>query len=456
MHLQRRSLFALLGTLLLAACAIPTPWSTEPPPIVFVHGNGDSAALWQTTIWRFESNGWPADRLVALDMPNPLARDDDTQPQVGRSSTREQAEYLAAQVDKVLTRTGAKQVVLMGNSRGGYAIRNYIRNYGGDERVSAVVLGGVPNHGVWAIADFRPNNEFNGAGPFLKELNAPQGPNGDEVTPGPRWLTIRSDHEDKYAQPDGAWIGAKGKPTNVGYDGPALKGADNEVLPGRDHRETAFHPQAFALAYRFITGHAPKTLDIVPATPVVLNGKISGIGPAGPDNLPLVGAEVDVYAVDAATGARQGEARHHKVIGIDGLWGPFQAAPDTAYEFVISAESYATTHIYRSPFPRSSNIVDMRALRLPKDLDGAVAVISLSRPRGYFGLPRDHVVFDGIDPAPGIPPGVPGVSTSTLKLKNGAGRSVVGSFDSGSLHERIAGIAWPAAQNQITVLELTQ
>ncbi len=455
MLLHRRTLFALLGTLLLAACATPTSEPAE-APIVFVHGNGDTAALWQTTIWRFESNGWPPDRLVALDIPDPLARDDDTNAQPGRSSTTEQAQYLAAEVDKVLARTQAKQVVLIGNSRGGYAIRNYIRNYGGAPKVSAVVLGGVPNHGVWAIADFRPNNEFNGESAFLKALNAPQGPNGDEVTPGPRWMTIRSDREDKYAQPDGVWIGAKGKPTHVSFDGPALKGATNEVLPGRDHRETAFHPQAFALAYRFITGKPPTTLDIVSATPVVLNGKISGIGPAGNDNRPLTGATVDVFAVDPTTGTRLGGAQHHSVVGADGRWGPFQATADTPYEFVISAAGYAITHIYRSPFPRSSDVVDLRALRLPKDAADVAAVISLSRPRGYFGLPRDRVVFDGIDPAPGIPPGVPGVSLSTLKLKDGAGRSVVGSFDSGTLRERLAGIAWPAAQNHIVVLELTQ
>jgi hypothetical protein len=29
--------------------------AAERPPIVFVHGNGDTAALWQTATWRFES-----------------------------------------------------------------------------------------------------------------------------------------------------------------------------------------------------------------------------------------------------------------------------------------------------------------------------------------------------------------------------------------------------------------
>ena len=28
------------------------------PPVVFVHGNGDSSALWINNIWRFEANGY--------------------------------------------------------------------------------------------------------------------------------------------------------------------------------------------------------------------------------------------------------------------------------------------------------------------------------------------------------------------------------------------------------------
>ena len=90
-------------------------------------------------------------------------------------STTEHAQFLAAEVDKVLARTGASQVVLVGNSRGGNAIRNYVQNFGGASKVSMAVLGGTPNHGVWALKDFRPNSEFNGVGPFLVALNAPKG-----------------------------------------------------------------------------------------------------------------------------------------------------------------------------------------------------------------------------------------------------------------------------------------
>jgi pimeloyl-ACP methyl ester carboxylesterase len=453
--IRRHALWTLAAAVLLGACSTPAPAPPPQPPIVFVHGNGDTAALWTTTLWRFESNGWPSDRLHAVDLPYPLARDEDNLPQPGRTSSTEQAQFLSAEVDKVLARTGAQQVVLVGNSRGGNTIRNYVQNHGGASKVSMAVLGGTPNHGVWALKDFRPNSEFNGISPFLVALNAPKGPGGDEVTPGVRWLTLRSDNNDKFAQPDGVWIGAKGKPTNVNYDGPALKGAKNVVLPQRDHREVSFHPQAFAQTYEFITGRAPVTLAIASESKPVLNGKLSGIGPGGPSNLPLVGAMLEVFTVNATTGARQGAARHRKEIGTDGRWGPFVADSGTAYEFVISAPGYATTHLYRSPFARSSDIVNLRAERLAEADKDAVAVVTLTRPRGYFGLPRDRITLDGVTPAPGIPQGVAGASSAKLKLGGSAGRPVAAEYQSGDIQERLVGLTWPAAENRVVVLELT-
>ena len=213
---RRELLLGTAGGALLAACAAPVG-RDDTPPIVFVHGNGETAALWVATIWRFESNGWPRDRLHAIDMPYPLARDDDAKEQPGRSSTAEHMATLAAEVKKVLAATGAKKVVLVGNSRGGYAIRNFIANGGGAALVSHAVLGGVPNHGVYADAARRAGNEFNGAGPFLTALNRGSG-DGNEITPGVAWLTIRSDRNDKYAQPDGALLGAPGMATNVTFE----------------------------------------------------------------------------------------------------------------------------------------------------------------------------------------------------------------------------------------------
>ena len=88
MRLSRRTLLKGAGALPLAAgsfglsalaqTAPAAPARREIPPILFVHGNGDHAALWMTTLWRMESNGVPRDRMLAINFTDPLARTDDT------------------------------------------------------------------------------------------------------------------------------------------------------------------------------------------------------------------------------------------------------------------------------------------------------------------------------------------------------------------------------------------
>jgi triacylglycerol lipase len=421
-------------------------------PIVFVHGNGDTAALWHTTMWRFESNGWPRDRLFALDMPYPLARDDDELPQVGRSSSDEHAQFIADEVARIRKLTGADKVILMGNSRGGLGIRGFIQNKGGDVFVSHAILGGTPNHGVWAN-DTRLGSEFNGKSRFLTALNAPKNANGDEVIGPVKWLTLRSDNNDKFAQPDGVWINQRGTPTGVSYEGPALKGATNVVLPTRDHRETSFHADAFAAIWKFVTGSDPKNTSIVEEDKVTLSGKISALGVSGVGdfvtNVPIAaGAMLEVFAVDMS-GARTGGAVYQKVMMADGSWGSFAASAKQSYEFVITAPGYATTHIYRAPFPRSSSVINMRPTRIASaDKDGA-SVVAMTRPRGYFGLGRDQLSLDG-KPLQGIVAGVAGLSVAKVKLTEDVGRSVVGEFNG----ERIAARAWPIAEKHMVFIEL--
>ena len=67
----------------------------EIPPILFVHGNGDHAALWLTTLWRMESNGVPRDRMLAINFIDPLARTDDSDAELNKSSTEDQRRELA-------------------------------------------------------------------------------------------------------------------------------------------------------------------------------------------------------------------------------------------------------------------------------------------------------------------------------------------------------------------------
>lgn len=435
---------ALGAVLALGGCASIVPGGDGRPPIVFVHGNGDDSAVWTTTVWRFESNGWPRDRLYAIDFPYPLARDDDTKPQAGRSSSEDQMRHLAQQVDRVLAASGASRVVLIGHSRGGYAIRNYIENGGGAKKVSHVILAATPNHGVWT-GDFLPGSVFNGSGPFLSSLNAPRGPRGLEVTPGPKWMTLRSDGNDKYAQPDGRWLGRPGFATGVDSSGPALKGARNVALGPVDHREAAFGPRAFEHMWRFLTGDWPVRTAIVPESSPALDGRIFH-----PEtNLPMAGVRVEVYEVAPLTGERLGAPLQSRTTGDDGRWGPMTARPDAPYEFVVRAPGFATTHFYRSAFPRSSSLVQMRPTTLDDAQKSAGSVVTMTRPRGYFDLQRDRMSLDGA-PLPGVPPGVPGVSSATLLLPAGPARTVIAEFNG----ERIAARTWPAAGNETAVAEL--
>lgn len=414
------------------------------PPVVFVHGNGDTAALWIAQAWRFESNGYPRDRLFALDLRYPSARTVDATAQDGRSSTGDAMAALAALVADAKARTGASKVALVGNSRGANTIRNYVKNGGGRNHVSHVVLGGGVNHGTRVSETEAAGSEFNGAGAFMKQLNS--GP--DEVVAGVKFMTIRSDRNDKYAQPDGRFIGSPGKLTGISYDAPALKGAENVVLAGLDHREVSFAPASFVESYRFITGRMPARVEILPEAEPVLNGTVTGMTAGSYDNIPAAGAKVAVYEVDPRSGQRQGEAAHAKVTGADGAWGPFKAKSDAFYEFVVELGGHPITHIYRSPFPRGSDLLHLRPAVLGRGDETAGSVISISRPRGYFGHGRDVFLIDGVPPR-GVNEGVPGTSTGKLALPAGPQRRVPVRFNL----ESFAVQTWPWANKHLVIAE---
>jgi hypothetical protein len=393
-----------------------------------------------------ESNGVPRERMFAINFIDPLARTDDAKPEPNRSSTEDQRRELGEAIKELKRRTGAPRVALVGNSRGGYPIRNYIKSGGGGD-ISHAVLCGVPNHGVYAWDD-NLGNEYNGRGPFLRGLNEGE----SEVTAGTSFLTLRSDGMDKYAQPDGRILGKPGTPTGVSFDGPALKGATNLVIGAVDHRETAYHPRAFREIFKFIAGREPDRIEITPEADVKLSGLVTATPGGVQTNRPVAGASVEIYRVSPETGERVGGAIHASQSAEDGRWGPAKTDPSWYLEIVLTSAGSTTTHLYRSPFARSSDIVHLRAARplTPADAE-AGAIVQMSRPRGYFGLPRDVVLFDGKEPAD-VKPGVPTDSASTLRLSAAeAGRAVTALFN----QERIVARAWPASENRIAIAELT-
>ena len=456
MSISRRTILKSAGALPLAAGSFgfaafaqtppAAPGAAQVPPVLFVHGNGDHAALWITTLWRMESNGVPRDRMFAINFTDPLARTDDSVAQPNRSSTEDQRRELGDAIKELKRRTGASRVALVGNSRGGNPIRGYIKNGGGGD-VSHAVLCGVPNHGVYDWDDGL-GGEFNGRGPFLRGLNEGE----SEVTPGTSFLTLRSDGIDKYAQEDGRFVAKPGTLTGITAEGPALKGATNLVLGAVDHRETAFSPRAFREIYKFIAGREPDRIAIAPEAQVKLSGLVTGTPGGVQTNRPVAGAAVEIYRVSPDTGARIGAAIHGSQSAEDGRWGPAEVDPSWYLEIVLTSAGSTTTHFYRSPFPRSSDLVHLRAARPLGAADaGAGAIVLMSRPRGYFGLPRDVVLLDGKEPAD-VKSGVPTDSVATLRLSAAeTGRAAVALFN----QERIVARAWRASENRITVAELT-
>src|SRR6202011_3769975 len=341
MRISRRTVLKGVGTLPLAAgnfgfsafaqAPPAAPSASEIPPILFVHGLGDHAPLWITTMWRMESNGVPRDRMFAINFTDPLARTDDTKPEPNKSSTEDQRRELGDAVKELKRRTGAPRVALVGNSRGGYPIRFYIKSGGGGD-VSHAVLCGVPNHGVFDWDD-NLGNEYNGRGPFLRGLNEGE----SEVTPGTSFLTLRSDAMDKYAQPDGRILGKPGTPTGIGFDGPALKGATNLVLGAVDHRETAYHPRAFREIFKFIAGREPDRIAITPESEVKLSGLVTGTPGGVQTNRPAAGAAAHVYRATADSGDPIGGPSHRSQSAADGRWGPAALDPSWYLEILLTS-----------------------------------------------------------------------------------------------------------------------
>lgn len=379
-----RRVLCMWVVLIAALCAGA---QTVPEPIVFVHGNGDDAAKWIGIIGLFESNGYPSDKLYAVRFTNPSARTADHVPEAGRSSTVDQVSELSAVVAHALLETHARKVVLIGSSRGGMTIRNYLRNAGGSTVVSAAILCGTPNHGVYAVKGV-PDGEFNGGGIFLRGLNE-----GSEVVDGVRMMTLRSDKFDKYAQPDGRPVGLA-EHTGVTYEGPALKGAENVVLAGLDHRELAFTPQAFRVMYRFITRKEAMRDTVETEAHPVVSGLVTGFEGKSPTNLGVGGVRVSVYALKMGSARRVGVAAYEATTDASGAWGPVTLDPAVQFEFELALKD-RTISYFKAPIRRSTKLENLRLVPAAVDPAKGSEHLLIARPQGYLSAERDAALIDG-------------------------------------------------------------
>jgi len=126
----------------------------------------------------------------------------------------------------------------------------------------------------------------------------------------------------------------------------------------QSHVEVVSSPESFARQYEHFLGVPPATTDIVPeADPQVAGRAVNFPANSGTD-----GATLEVWEVDAATGARTtAEPAAEFDIGADGNWGPVGVDGDAYYEFKLERPGINDLHYYFQPFLRSDFLVRLNA-----------------------------------------------------------------------------------------------
>lgn len=127
-------------------------------PVVLVHGFTCNRAVW-----------WPMARWLA-DLGYPIAAPN-LEPLHGDIDNF--AEQVHTTVTALQARTGASQVVLLGHSMGGIAIRSYIRRYGTSAIRHAITIGS-PHHGtvLAQLVKSRLASQLRLQSPWLRDLAA--------------------------------------------------------------------------------------------------------------------------------------------------------------------------------------------------------------------------------------------------------------------------------------------
>ncbi|GGF37638.1 lipase [Marmoricola endophyticus] len=189
---RRRLVLALLGALVVVVVAGAVvlvvrstgsgPSQDDPGPVVLVPGYGGDAGDLEPLTDRARALGRAA---YPFDPPGD-----------GTGDLRTEARALARFVDRVLARTGAESVDLVGYSAGGIVARVFIRYDGGDALVRRVLTVGSPHHGTEVAQQAKDAAGGCPAGcealatdsSLIRRLDA-----GDETPDQQRWVTVRSD-----------------------------------------------------------------------------------------------------------------------------------------------------------------------------------------------------------------------------------------------------------------------
>jgi pimeloyl-ACP methyl ester carboxylesterase len=294
-----RLLMALLGVL--AALTVLLVGSTpagaeepELPPIVFVHGGAGSAAQYETQSRRFDSNGYPASIVRAFEYDSSFTI----------NSFAQVIARLDAFVDGIRDELGVERVHLVGHSLGTFVSNSYLADAGRAAKIAKYIgIDGSSNATCGVVS------------PDLDCMGIWQGTN----TTG-----------------------------NVG--------GNNVRLSPQTHVQVATSAESFAAQYAFFTGQEPNTTLVLPEPPGQV--EISGRAVQFPQNLGAAGATLELWEVDAATGARKDAEPHATLtVAADGSWGPVGVNGQQHYELFVVRPGFLGHHFYFQPWLRSSSLV---------------------------------------------------------------------------------------------------
>ena len=299
-------------------------------------------------------------QLFAIDFSYPSARRDDSKPQPFRSSTEDQMKELAAFVAQVQKATRRRKVALIASSRGGNAVRNYLKNGGGAEF-------GEPRRAVrHAQQGHRDLRHAAGRQRVQRRRAVPQGAQRRRRRPDRR----RRDDGDPLRQ----GTTSTPSPTAASSARPASRPASATTrrscaAPGTSSSTASITARWRSTSspsprmYEFITGKPPATLFIAQEPMPMLNGRVTGIADGAlhqprrspaPRSRSTRSTPRPASARATAAGASQDDRRRRPV-------GPLHRALRRLLRVrAAHVGASRSTHTYRSPFLRSSDVVHLR------------------------------------------------------------------------------------------------
>ena len=312
----------------------------EARPIVFVHGGSGSGQQYETQAMRFASNDYP-ELVTAIDRIS--ATPAVIQPILD--------EFFA----KVRADTGHDKLYVVGHSQGVAVMNAYLNS--SPERAAGIA-------------------KYIG-------IDSASGPSPD-VCPG-------------GTDADGTWVvpcmGVWGRGDPARRLGPD----DNVQFPEQGHVEVVGSPESFKAQYTYLAGREPRTTEVLPDE----DGRfdVSGRAVNYPANTPLLGADVQVWKVDAATGRRSSRRPVAQfTIGEDGNFGPVRVERKQRYEFTVirhTPDGDRFQHFYQEAFVRSDHLIRLNLSPLDSPLSTAItrgpnhSIVSVVRQKEWWG---DHPV----------------------------------------------------------------